>query len=173
MGKPSPGIWMSFALLAACGGPARAQAVTEYDSEISRSATTGSKANHISSEIGGVWRSLDKTLKPSSDEHVGSQETSSGRTTQHAHSRSISRRASRSSATAGAHEDPIGIQPGISFAELLRRFGRPDFEVTDSTGTTTLSYLRKDGTIDLELQDGNVIKVASAKPQEIAVVAPK
>ena len=173
MGKPSPGIWISFVLLAACGGPAKAQAVTEYDSEISRSATTGSKANHISNEIGGVWRSLDKTLKATSEEHVGFQETSSARTTQRAHSRSISRRASRSSATAGSHEDPSGIQPGISFAELLRRFGRPDFEVTDSTGTTTLSYLRKDGTIDLELQDGNVIKVASAKPQEIAVVAPK
>jgi hypothetical protein len=171
MGKPSPGIWISFVLLAACGGPARGQAVTEYDSEISRSATTGSKGNHISNEIGGVWRSLDKTLK--AEEHVGSQETSSGRTIQRAHSRSISRSASRAPATAGAHEDPCGIQPGISFAELLRRFGRPDFEVTDSTGTTTLSYLRKDGTIDLELQDGNVIKVASAKPQEIAVVAPK
>ena len=170
MAKPSPGIWILFVQLAACGGPARAQAVTEYDSEISRSATTGSKANHISSEIGGVWRSLDKTLK--AEEHVGSQETSSARTTQRAHSRSISRHAPRSSATAGTHEDPSGIQPGISFAELLRRFGRPDFEVTDSTATT-LSYLRKDGTIDLELQDGNVIKVASAKPQEIAVIAPK
>jgi hypothetical protein len=173
MGRPSPRIWVSFALVAAFGGPARAQAVTEYDSEISRSATTGSKANHISNEIGGVWRSLDKTLKASAEEHVGSQETSSVRTTQRAPRRSISRRAFRSSANTGTREDPSGIQPGISFAELLRRFGRPDFEVTDSTGTTTLSYLRKDGTIDLELQDGNVIKVASAKPQEIAVAAPK
>jgi hypothetical protein len=173
MGKPSPRIWVSFVLLAAFGGPARGQAVTEYDSEISRSATTGSKANHISNEIGGVWRSLDKTLKASSEEHVGSQETSSGRTTQRALGRPISRGASRSSVTAATHEDPGGIQPGMSYGELVRRFGRPDFEVTDSTGTTTLSYLRKDGTIDLELQDGKVIKVASAKPQEIAVVAPK
>ncbi len=174
MGKPSPGIWISFALLSAFGGAARAQAVTEYDSEISRSATTGKKANHISNEIGGVWRSLDKTLKASSDEHVGSQEMSSGRTTQRAHPRSISRGTSGAPATAATHEDPSRIQPGISYEELLRRFGRPDFEVTTGPGTTTLSYLRKDGgTIDLELQDGKVIKVASAKPQELAVVAPK
>ena len=174
MGKPSPRIWVSFALLAAFGGPARGQAVTEYDSEISRSATTGNKATHISNEIGGVWRSLDKTLKASSsDEHVALQETSSGRTTQRAHLRSMSRGASRVPATAATHEDPSGIQPGISYGELLRRFGRPDFEVTAGPGTMTLSYLRKDGTIDLELQGGKVIKVASAKPQEIAVVAPK
>ena len=173
MGKPSPRIWVSFALLAAFGGPARGQAVTEYDSEISRSATTGNKANHISNEIGGVWRSLDKTLKASSEDHIGSRETSSGRTTQRAHPRSISRGASRVPATAATHEDPSGIQPGISYGELLRRFGRPDFEVTAGPGTMTLSYLRKDGTIDLELQGGKVIKVASAKPQEIAVVAPK
>ncbi len=173
MGKPSPGIWISFVLLAACGGAARAQAVTEYDSAISRSATTGNKANHISNEIGGVWRSLDKKLKPSSEEHVGSQETSSGRTTQRAHSRSISRGALRTSATAATHEDLSRIQPGISYRELVRRFGRPDFEVTAGPGPTTLSYLRKDGSVDLELQDGKVIKVAPAKPQEIAVVAPK
>jgi hypothetical protein len=172
MGKPSPGIWISIVLLAACGGPARAQAVTEYDSEISKSVTTGRKANRISNEIGGVWRSLDKTLK-TSQEPSSSQETPPVRTTQRSRGRSISRRASRTLPAAAPHEDPSGIQPGISFAELVRRFGRPDFEVTDSTGATTLSYLRKDGTIDLELQDGNVIKVGSAKPQEIAVVAPK
>ena len=173
MGKPSPGVWVSFVLLAAFGGVARAQAVTEYDSEISRSATTGKKAIHISNEIGGVWRSLDKTLKASSDEPVGSQATSSGRTTQRAHARAISRGASRAPAAAAIHEDPRGIQPGMSYEELVRRFGRPDFEVTAGPGTTTLSYLRKDGAIDLELQDGKVIKVASAKPPEIAVAAPK
>ena len=173
MGKPSARIWVSLALVAAFGGPARAQAVTEYDSQIGRSATTGKKANHISNEIGGVWRSLDKTLKASPEEHVGSQETSSGRTTQRAHPRSISRGASRAPATGAIHEDPSGIQPGISYEDLLRRFGRPDFEVTAGPGTTTLSYLRKDGAIDLELQDGKVIKVASAKPPEIAVAAPK
>ena len=85
----------------------------------------------------------------------------------------MSRGASRVPATAATHEDPSGIQPGVSYEELLRRFGRPDFEVTAGAGTTTLSYLRKDGTIDLELQDGKVIKAASAKPQEIVVVAPK
>jgi len=169
MGKPSPRIWISFVLLAAFGGPARAQAVTEYDSEISRSATTGNKANHISNEIGGVWRNLDKTLK-ASPEHVGSQETPSVRTAPRARPRSISRNGSRVSSTHATHEDPSGIQPGMSYGELVRRFGRPDFEVTAGPGTTTLSYLRKDGSVDLELQDGKVIKVASPKPKEIAVV---
>src|SRR5256885_13205413 len=52
------------------------------------------------------------TLFRSSDEHVALQETSSGRTTQRAHLRSMSRGASRVPATAATHEDPSGIQPG-------------------------------------------------------------
>ena len=172
MGKPSSRIWVSFVALAAFGGVARAQAVTEYDSEISRSVTTGRKANHISSEIRGVWHSLDKTLK-ASQEDVGAQEPPPAVTPQRARGRSTVLVASRPSATATTHEDPSGIQPGISYAELVRRFGRPDFEVTASPGTTTLTYFRKDGSVDLELQDGKVTKVVPAKPQEIAVVAPK
>jgi hypothetical protein len=172
MGRPTSRILVSVMALAAFVGMARAQAVTEYDSEISRSVTTGRKANRISSEIRGVWNSLDKTLK-AAQEGTGSQEPPSGRTTQRASGRSTVQGASRPPAVAATHEDPSGIQPGISHTELVRRFGRPDFEVTASPGTTMLTYFRKDGSIDLELQDGKVTKVVPSKPQEIAVVAPK
>jgi hypothetical protein len=172
MGRRSPRFWVWFVALAAFCGVAKAQAVTEYDSEISKSATTANKANHISSEIRGVWGSLDKTLK-ASHEDVGPQETSPSRTTQHAHSRITIQAASRPPAVVAAREDPSGIQPGISYAELVRRFGRPDFEVTAGPGTTTLTYFRKDGGIDVELQDGKVAKVVPPKLPEVAVVAPK
>ncbi len=172
MGKPYSRFWVAIVSLAAFGGAARAQAVTEYDSEISRSVTTGRKANRISSEIRGVWQSLDKTLK-SAQEDGGAQEPPSGRTLQRASGRSTVHGASKAHAVAVTREDPGGVQPGISYTELVRRFGRPDFEVTASPGTTTLTYFRKDGSIDLELQDGTVTKVAPSKPQEIAVAAPK
>jgi hypothetical protein len=171
MVKPSSRFWVWFVALAAFSAVARAQAVTEYDSEISRSATTANKANHISGEIRGVWRSLDKTLKASQD--VSSQETPPSRTTQRARSQVTIQAASRLPAVAATHEDPSGIQPGISYAELVRRFGRPDFEVTAGPGTTTLTYFRKDGGIDLELQNGKVTRVVPPKLPEVAVAAPK
>ncbi len=166
MSRPFSPIWISLAALAALAGEANAQAVTEYDSEISKSATTANKGNHISGEIRGVWGSLDKTLK-TSHEDVGSQEARPSRMRQRAHSRMAIQAASRPPAVAATHEDPTGIQPGIGYAELVRRFGRPDFEVTAGPGTTTLTYFCKDGSIDLELQDGKVVKVAPPKAQEI------
>jgi hypothetical protein len=36
-----------------------------------------------------------------------------------------------------------------------------------------LAYLRKDGNVDIELQDARVIKVAGARRQQIAAVSPK
>ena len=172
MGSTTSRIWVSFLAAAAFGAVARAQAVTEYDSEISRSTTTGNKANHISSEIRGVWHNLDKTLKAAQTD-AGSPETPPRRTTQRASGRSTLQGASKPPAPVAPHEDISGIQPGISYSELVRRFGRPDFEITAGPGTTMLTYFRKDGSFDLELTDGKVTKVAPPKPQEIAVVAPK
>ena len=172
MDKPSSTIWVLLIALAVFGGAARAQAVTEYDSEISKSTTTANKANHISGEINGIWRSLDRTLK-SSQENAGSQEMSSAPTIQRTTNRSVKRRAPRTQTTATSHEDPNGIQPGISYTDLVLRFGRPDFEVTASPGTTTLTYFRKEGNVDLEMQDGRVTKVVTPKPQEAAVSALK
>jgi len=172
MDKPSSPIWVLLIAVGVCGGVARAQAVTEYDSEISKSTTTANKANHISGEINGIWRSLDRTLK-SSQENAGSQEMSPSPTIQRTTSRSVKRGTPRIQATTASHEDAGEIQTGISYAELVRRFGRPDFEVTASPGATTLTYFRKDGSIDLELQDGKVTKVAAPKPQEVAVSVPK
>ena len=60
-------VWTSFALLAAFCGAAKAQAVAEYGRMARQSSTATAKAYHTSREIGGVWKSLDKTLKNSPD----------------------------------------------------------------------------------------------------------
>ena len=70
------------------------------------------------------------------------------------------------------YEDPTGIALGMSYEELARRFGPPSFGIT--TGSTkTLTYLGKNGGVDLELQDGKVVKVTKPKPQQIATASPK
>jgi hypothetical protein len=169
MGRFSPRIGISFALLAAFCGAARGQAVTEYGSMTSRSATVANRAHHISDSIGGVWKSLDGKVKGA--DNTGLQETSPSGTTRRAPVRS--RRADTRSARMPrkTYEDPKGIGPGMSYEELVRRFGPPSFGVTTDRGTQTFTYLGRDGGVDLELQDGKVLKVV--KPQEIVVVAPK
>lgn len=170
MRTSSPRIWIPLMLLAASCGAASAQAVTEYDSVVSRSTTTASKANHIGNEIGGIWRSLDKTLK-APENHAGSKGTTSKGTAQRTPGRSGRRSGSRPPAT--VREDLARIQPGITYADLVRRYGPPSFEVTAGPGTRTLTYLRKEGSVDLELQDGKVTKVSSDKPREIAAAGSK
>jgi hypothetical protein len=168
----SPWVWTLFALLAAFCGAARAQAVAEYGRMARQSSTATGKAYHTSKEIGGVWKSLDKTLNSSPD-NIGSRQTSSGVTarSKNVRSRTVAVKPSRSSMM--VYEDPEQIPAGIDYEELVRRFGPSSFEVTDSAGITTVSYRSKERSVDVELPDGKVGKVSTTKQREIAVVAPK
>jgi hypothetical protein len=168
MGKSAPKIAMGLVLAAGFCAAARAQAVTEYGSMASKSATVGQRANNISKSIGGVWGNLDKTIK--SQDPGSSQGTSQGRTAQRTPVRSR-RRNTRTAAT--IHEDPSRIQTGLGYEEVIRRFGAASFEVSTGPGTKTLAYPGKGGGIDVELVDGRVTKVAPAKTQEVAVVGPR
>ena len=47
--------------------------------------------------------------------------------------------------TAHIYEDPAGIKPGMSAAELTKRFGEPSMTITGENGEQTLYYARKDG----------------------------
>ncbi len=162
----------SFALLAAFCGAARAQAVAEYGRMARQSSTAAAKAHHTSREIGGVWKSLDKTLQTSPDNAV-SRETSPGVTARSANVRPRTANAKPAPNSAAVYEDPERIPTGIGYEDLVRRFGPPSFEVTDGTGKTALSYESKEGSVDLELQNGKVTRVSTVKPREVAVVAPK
>ena len=159
---------MGLALVAGFCAGARAQAVTEYGSMASKSSTIGRRADNISKEIGGVWSSLDRTIK--SQDRGSSQETPAGRAVQHSAVPSRRRKASGTGKAAAIHEDPSGIKPGLAYEELIRRFGPASFEVSTGPGTKTLAYQGKEGDVDIELLDGKVTKVAAAKAQEVAIV---
>lgn len=170
MGKSAPKIAMGFVLAAGFCTSVRAQAITEYGSMASKSATVGKRADNISKSIGGVWGSLDKTIKSQDHGADGAQGTSQGRTAQRTPVRSR-RRNTRTAET--IHEDPSRIQTGLGYEEVIRRFGPASFEVSTGPRTKTLAYPGKDGGIDVELLDGRVTKVAPAKAQEVAVVGPR
>jgi len=171
MGKSAPKMAVGFVLMAGFSAAARAQAVTEYGSMASKSATVGKRANNISKSIGGVWGSLDKTIK--SQDRGNSMATSPGRAEQSATVRTRRRSTSGSRPAATIHEDPSRIQPGLGYEEVIRRFGPASFEVSTGPGTKTLAYPGKNGGIDVELLDGKVTKVAAARTQEAAIVGPR
>ena len=73
---------------------------------------------------------------------------------------------------AKVYEDPLGIKAGMSYVELLRRFGEPAMKVT-SGGEQTLYYSRRDGRgqAEVRVMDGEVLSVdAGGKRTETAVV---
>ena len=171
MGKSAPIIAMGFVLTTGFCADARAQAVTEYSSMASKSSTVGRRADSISKEIGGVWASLDRTIK---SQDRGRTEAPSPRpTAQRTPVRSRRKSTSETRAAATKHEDPSRIQPGLGYEEVIRRFGPASYEVSTGPGTKTMAYAGKSGGIDVELLDGKVTKVATANIQEVAVVEPR
>ena len=171
MGQFAWKIAMVGAFMAGFCATSSAQSVTEYGSMASKSSTVGQRANSISKEIGGVWGNLDRTIK--SQERGSSQETSSGRTGQRTPVQYRRRKTSGTRAASIRYEDPSRIEPGLSYEELIRRFGPGSFEVSTGPGTKSLAYPGKSGDIDIELVDGKVTRVAVAKAQEVAVVRPR
>jgi outer membrane biosynthesis protein TonB len=58
-------------------------------------------------------------------------------------------------------EDPRKIPTGIQFAELVRRFGPPSMKVVDGPARTTFSYSKLKTQVQVEVQNGKVVSVAS------------
>ena len=172
MGKSHPRIGISLVLAAVFCSAAGAQAVVEYGTAAGASANGAAQLQKTGKQIGGVWNSLSKTLQASPDQ-PGSQSPAPPRTARRASVRSNKAPAPASTPAAETHEDSSSIQPGLAYDELIRRFGAPSFEVTTSPRTKALAYSGKNGTVDIDVQDEQVIKVAAATLQEAEVVAPK
>jgi hypothetical protein len=59
------------------------------------------------------------------------------------------------------YEDPRRIPVGINFGDMVRRFGPPAVNVTDSPSRTTFSYSKLKTQVQVEVQNGKVVSVAS------------
>lgn len=165
--RPIPLLSISVVLFAAFPDSVRAQAVTEYDGIVHKSATVGAKANHIADEINGIWGSLDKTAGKATGNSSLQPAPSQTQTTRHAAVRSGAARTTVHLA-GKQYEDPHAIAPGMAYDELVRRFGPPSFSITAGQDASSLTYLSKTGSVDLELRDDKVVKVTAPKPQEAA-----
>lgn len=57
---------------------------------------------------------------------------------------------------AAHYEDPAKIEAGISYTDLLRRFGPPTLQITGDDGVRTLTYLAKSCHLQLVVRDDKV-----------------
>ena len=170
--RPIPLLSISVVLFAAFPDSVRAQAVTEYDGIVHKSATVGGKAHHITDEINGIWGSLDKTARKATENSGAQQINAPANVTRRAAVRSGA--AAPTSRRAGhGYADPHQIEPGLGYDELVQRFGPPAFGVTAGPGVRSLTYLAKGESIDVDLRDDQVVKVTAPKTQESAAASPR
>jgi hypothetical protein len=144
--------WVAF------GGTAAGQTTVEYGAAAAAAAAGASKG------AGGMLNGLDKALKSRTNPAA----PRNGATTPAKPPTAAPKApAQTSTATppakvappppAPTYEDPTGIQVGMGYDELLRRFGPPTLEILTGPGTRSLDYDTKDGGVRVECQDGKVI----------------
>jgi hypothetical protein len=141
---------ISCSLWLVLAGTAAGQAVVEAGLGAAGAATTtAAPARGIAKSIGGMAGSLDKLIKaqPESDTQTPATPTA------------LAHAAPPASVK---WEDPTGIETGITYEELVRRFGPPTMEITGETGKS-VTYAGKGGTVRLDVQDGKVTAVRKPK----------
>jgi len=143
-------------------GTAAGQATVEYGLGAGRAATTTAPAGGLGKAMSGLAGTLDKMVN-------GGKQTSDA---QPVAATTTKRAAKKSSAAAKTPappviiapppapnwEDPSGIQTGIGYGELVRRFGPPALAITGPEGRS-LTYSGKNGSFQLEVQDEMVTSI--------------
>jgi hypothetical protein len=148
---------VSASIFMGLAGTAAAQATVEYGLGAARAATTTAPAAGLGKAMSGLAGSLDKALKggqPDSDTRTASKTTSVPST-----------RPANPADTASAatkFEDPGGIDAGLSYADVVRRFGPPNLEISGETGKT-LTYSTKSGSFHVDVEDDKVTSVRKPK----------
>lgn len=161
---------ISFSLWLATAGTASAQTMVEYGLGASRAATTTAPANGIGKSLSGLAGSLDKAIKAAGAQN---SETKPAAATATATKATATVKEPLTTPTtsvdnvpvpAPSWEDPSGIDSGLGYDELIRRFGPSSMAITDGT-EKMLTYRGKDGMFQVRVQDGTVRSIDKPKPQ--------
>ena len=145
---------ISFSLWMAMSGPAAGQAIMESGLGTARAATTAAPVKGVGKSLSGLAGGLEKALKAQSPSSV---EQPSVAAASPAAQRSLAA-TNTAPAPASNWEDPGAIDVGITYDELVRRFGPYSMAISDST-QKVLTYRGKTGTFQVGMQDGKVTAV--------------
>jgi hypothetical protein len=159
-------ILASFSLWLALAGTAAGQATVEAGLGAARAVTTTAPARGIGKSMSGLAGSLDKALKG------GSSEQSAGVVATKPGTQSSTQPATKAQSTpdktsptpAPNWEDPGGIETGLAYDDLVRRFGPSSMAITAGT-ERSLTYRGKDGIFQVKVQDGVVTSIEKPQPK--------
>jgi len=146
---------VSFSLWLAMAGHAAGQAVVEAGLGAAGAATATGPAKGIGKSMSGLSVALDKALKQG--QHVSDKQPPAATTAKPA-AKTPTTTASASPEPPPNWEDPSGVEPGLGYEELVRRFGPPAMAITNSA-ERSLTYRGKDGVFQVEVRDGAVAAI--------------
>lgn len=153
----------SFFLWLTITGTAAGQAAVEYGIGAAHAATTAAPAQGIGKAMSGLAGSLDKAVKAGQQASDGQPVAATNtKTAAKTTAKTMSPSAHTSPPPVQTWEDPSGIQTGLSYGELVRRFGPPALEISGEMGRF-LTYSGKNRAFQLEVQDGKVTSVLAPK----------
>jgi hypothetical protein len=136
-------------------GIAYGQATVEAGLGAARAATSTAPAKGLGKSMSGLAGSLDKALKAGTPK---AESIAAGAPSANAPSATPA----TAPAPAPSWEDPAGIELGLSYEDLVRRFGPSAMSITSGT-EKSLSYPGKAGTFQVTVQDGKVASIAKPK----------
>ena len=142
---------ISFSLWIGMPGTAAGQAIMEAGLGAARATTTAAPAKGVGKSLSGLAGGLEKALKAQS---AGSVEQPPAAATTPAAQAPLTA-ANTPPAPPSTWEDADAIEVGITYDELVRRFGPYSMAISDST-QKVLTYRGKTGTFQVKLQDGKV-----------------
>lgn len=151
--KRFPLFWALLPIMATTASVASAQAMVENALGAGRAATSAAPMRGLGSSIGGAIGGLEKTLKKSLD---------STDLRPAAPARTVTALVITPVTPARTYENPNQIETGTAYDELVKRFGPASLEITTGPLTKTLSYVNREGAVQVELRDGRVTGAAVA-----------
>lgn len=150
-------------------GTAAAQATVEYGLGAARGSMSAAPAKGVGNAIGGLAGTLEKLFKsgPSGPEAEPAKPAPARKTVTKsapaaAKAKTPAPQAEPAPPPKPAWEDPAGIETGMSYPELVRRFGPPALAITGDEGRL-LTYSGKSGSLQLEVQDDLVTSIQKPK----------
>lgn len=150
--------------LSLCGGvlaftvPAAGQAAAEAALGAGASSVGTAGAGGVGKAIGGILRSLDKTINSADP----AKSTTVSRTPPRSTAKSP-RATPQPPTPPPSYEDATEIEKGMPLDDVLRRFGPPAMQIASGDDKQTMTYVGKSGMVQVELESGRVASVAKPK----------
>jgi hypothetical protein len=150
---------IALTLWLAMAGIACAQAAVEAAVGASRAVTTVAPAKGISKSMSGLGDQLEKALKPAQKDAAPARTAASSA----APATKVAAAAAVPPKPKVTYEDAAGIETGMAYDDVIRRFGPPAMQISSSAGSS-LSYSGKSGMFDVTVQDGKVKSIEKPQP---------